>query len=199
VMRLFRTSRSRRRGTASCGMACRATMGSPSCPAVSQQVELRRGLPGDDAAGQARYLEADVGGLRVASVYLPNGNPVPSPNFDYKLAWFKRFNAYPHAQDGQYRDAKHDARFVRPRQRAEGEYERDKPRFPSAAANGFQEVVSRRMIAVGVPRTVDVRLEDASTGCRVANRPKHRAVDTRALQWGRHHRHAHALRHHGNH
>jgi len=58
--------------------------------------EVRRGLPGDDADGQARYLEADVGDLRVASVYLPNGNPVPSDNFDYKLAWFKRFNA--HAQ-----------------------------------------------------------------------------------------------------
>ena len=29
-----------------------------------------------------------------ASVYLPNGNPVPSPNFDYKLAWFGRFNRY---------------------------------------------------------------------------------------------------------
>lgn len=56
--------------------------------------EVRRGLPGDDADGQARYLEADIGGLRVASVYLPNGNPVPSPNFEYKLAWFKRFNAY---------------------------------------------------------------------------------------------------------
>jgi exodeoxyribonuclease-3 len=57
-------------------------------------VEVRRGLPGDDEDGQARYLEADVGVLRVASVYLPNGNPVPSPNFDYKLAWFKRFNAH---------------------------------------------------------------------------------------------------------
>lgn len=57
-------------------------------------VELRRGLPGDDADGQARYLEADVGGLRVASLYLPNGNPVPSLNFDYKLRWFARFNAY---------------------------------------------------------------------------------------------------------
>jgi exodeoxyribonuclease III len=56
--------------------------------------EVRRGLPGDDADGQARYLEADVGDLRVASVYLPNGNPVPSDNFDYKLAWFRRFNAY---------------------------------------------------------------------------------------------------------
>ena len=61
---------------------------------ADKPVEVRRGLPGDDADGQARYLEADVGGLRVASVYLPNGNPVPSPNFDYKLAWFKRFNAH---------------------------------------------------------------------------------------------------------
>jgi exodeoxyribonuclease-3 len=56
--------------------------------------ERRRGLPGDGADGQARYLEVEVAGLCVASVYLPNGNPVPSPNFDYKLAWFERFNAY---------------------------------------------------------------------------------------------------------
>jgi exodeoxyribonuclease-3 len=56
--------------------------------------ELLRGLPGDDSDGQARYLEARVKGLRVASVYLPNGNPAPSPNFSYKLAWFERFNAH---------------------------------------------------------------------------------------------------------
>jgi exodeoxyribonuclease-3 len=53
-------------------------------------VEVRRGLPGDDPDLQARYLEADVQGLRVASVYLPNGNPAPGPKFDYKLAWFER-------------------------------------------------------------------------------------------------------------
>ena len=52
--------------------------------------ELRRGLPGDPGDAQARYLEADVGGIRVASVYLPNGNPQPGPKFDYKLAWFER-------------------------------------------------------------------------------------------------------------
>ena len=67
-------------------------------------VEVRRGLPGDDADGQARYLEADVGGLRVASVYLPNGNPVPSPNFDYKLTWFRRFNAHARALMDERRD-----------------------------------------------------------------------------------------------
>lgn len=52
--------------------------------------ERRRGLPGDPADLHARYLEAEVDGLVVASVYLPNGNPVPSPNFHYKLAWFER-------------------------------------------------------------------------------------------------------------
>lgn len=61
---------------------------------IGPPVEVRRGLPGDDADGQARYLEADVGELRVASVYLPNVNPVPSDNFDYKLRWFERFIAY---------------------------------------------------------------------------------------------------------
>jgi exodeoxyribonuclease-3 len=53
-------------------------------------VEVRRGLPGDDVDLQARYLEAEVHGLRIASVYLPNGNPQPGPKFDYKLAWFER-------------------------------------------------------------------------------------------------------------
>src|SRR3954470_14365819 len=57
-------------------------------------VERRRGLPGDDSDRATRYLEAEVGGLVVASVYLPNGNPVPSPNFDYKLAWMARFERY---------------------------------------------------------------------------------------------------------
>jgi exodeoxyribonuclease-3 len=56
--------------------------------------EIRRGLPGDDADKQARYLEGEVKGIRVASIYLPNGNPVPSPNFDYKLAWFERLVAH---------------------------------------------------------------------------------------------------------
>src|SRR5205085_2261799 len=57
-------------------------------------VELRRGLPGDDSDPATRYLEAEIDGLRIASVYLPNGNPVPSANFDYKLAWMARFEDY---------------------------------------------------------------------------------------------------------
>jgi exodeoxyribonuclease-3 len=53
-------------------------------------VEIRRGLPGDATDIQSRYLEAEVKGLVVASIYLPNGNPQPGPKFDYKLAWFER-------------------------------------------------------------------------------------------------------------
>jgi exodeoxyribonuclease-3 len=60
----------------------------------TRPVEIRRGLPGDEADRQARYLEAEVSGLIVASIYLPNGNPQPGPKFDYKLAWFERLIAY---------------------------------------------------------------------------------------------------------
>jgi exodeoxyribonuclease-3 len=53
-------------------------------------VEIRRGLPGGPDDTHSRYLEADIDGLTVASIYLPNGNPQPGPKFDYKLAWFER-------------------------------------------------------------------------------------------------------------
>ncbi len=50
-------------------------------------------LPGNPADTQARYLEAAVAGVIVASIYLPNGNPRPGPKFDYKLTWFERLIA----------------------------------------------------------------------------------------------------------
>jgi exodeoxyribonuclease-3 len=53
-------------------------------------VERQRGLPGDPLDDHSRYLEADVGGVRVCNLYLPNGNPQPGPKFDYKLAWMRR-------------------------------------------------------------------------------------------------------------
>jgi len=53
-------------------------------------VEVCRGLPGAGDDVQSRYLEATAHGLRVACLYLPNGNPQPGPKFDYKLAWFER-------------------------------------------------------------------------------------------------------------
>jgi exodeoxyribonuclease-3 len=56
--------------------------------------ETRRGLPGDPDDLHSRYLEAQVGDVLVGCIYLPNGNPALGPKFDYKLAWFKRLNAY---------------------------------------------------------------------------------------------------------
>jgi exodeoxyribonuclease III len=57
-------------------------------------VERQRGLPGDPDDLHSRYLEADVDGITIGSIYLPNGNPQPGPKFDYKLAWFERLNAH---------------------------------------------------------------------------------------------------------
>jgi exodeoxyribonuclease-3 len=50
-------------------------------------------LPGGNGDDQARYVEATVGDLRVASLYLPNGNPVGTDKFTYKLRWMARLNA----------------------------------------------------------------------------------------------------------
>jgi exodeoxyribonuclease-3 len=52
------------------------------------------GLPGDPADEQARYIEATIGDLRIASIYLPNGNPVGTDKFPYKLAWMDRLCAH---------------------------------------------------------------------------------------------------------
>ena len=60
----------------------------------AEPVETGRGLPGDPNDEQSRYVEADVGGLIVGCLYLPNGNPQPGPKFDYKLAWFERLNEH---------------------------------------------------------------------------------------------------------
>ena len=58
--------------------------------------DVVRGLPGDDSDEQARWIEATVMGdvaVRVAGLYLPNGNPAPGPKYDYKLAWMARMEA----------------------------------------------------------------------------------------------------------
>ena len=63
--------------------------------------EVNRGLPGDDGDEQARFIEGvwsvDGGVLRVVSLYLPNGNPVDTEKFPYKLAWMQRLEQW--AQD----------------------------------------------------------------------------------------------------
>jgi len=59
--------------------------------------DVTTGLPGDTSDDQARYVEAWIdssgagaAGVRVASIYLPNGNPVDTEKFTYKLAWMDR-------------------------------------------------------------------------------------------------------------
>jgi exodeoxyribonuclease-3 len=56
--------------------------------------EVHRGLPGDDGDEQARFIEGvvstDGGVVRAVSLYLPNGNPVNTEKFTYKLAWMAR-------------------------------------------------------------------------------------------------------------
>jgi len=52
--------------------------------------ELIQGLPGMAGDEQARYLEAGFGKVRVASIYLPNGNPLGTDKFTYKLAWMEQ-------------------------------------------------------------------------------------------------------------
>jgi exodeoxyribonuclease-3 len=60
--------------------------------------DVRCGLPGDDGDDHARYIEAVIstasGAVRVASIYLPNGNPIGTPKFPYKLAWLDRLTVH---------------------------------------------------------------------------------------------------------
>jgi exodeoxyribonuclease-3 len=70
---------------------------------AKHKVELRA-LPGDDTDDQARYLEAVIEApaphdrpIRVASIYLPNGNPIDTEKFPYKLRWMDRLIL--HARD----------------------------------------------------------------------------------------------------
>lgn len=60
--------------------------------------EVAPGLIGDDSDVQARFLEALIstktGVVRVVSLYLPNGNPVPGEKYDYKLRWMDRLIAF---------------------------------------------------------------------------------------------------------
>ncbi len=62
------------------------------------EVTLR--LPGDHADDHARFIEAQVstpsGVVRVASIYLPNGNPVSTDKYTYKLKWMDRLLHYVH-------------------------------------------------------------------------------------------------------
>lgn len=103
--------------------------------------DVRRGLPGGNGDDQARYIEAVAEApspVRVASIYLPNGNPVGTEKFAYKLAWFDRliahardllgleetvilagdYNVIPRAEDARDIEAWKDDALFRPESRA---------------------------------------------------------------------------------
>ncbi|MEQ9174367.1 MAG: exodeoxyribonuclease III [Alphaproteobacteria bacterium] len=69
--------------------------------AIASRLPMTPGLstlPGDTDDLQARYAEAVIGdgpsAVRVAAIYLPNGNPAPGEKFDYKLAWLARLDGH---------------------------------------------------------------------------------------------------------
>jgi exodeoxyribonuclease-3 len=49
-------------------------------------------LLGDEADSHARFLEVMVQDIRIVNIYLPNGNPVGSEKFNYKLTWMARLD-----------------------------------------------------------------------------------------------------------
>ncbi len=61
---------------------------------LEKPTEICRVLPGDEEDLHSRYIEAMVKGIRIACLYLPNGNPAPGPKFDYKLKWFHRLSTH---------------------------------------------------------------------------------------------------------
>ena len=63
--------------------------------------DVERGLPGDQSDEQSRYIEgsvtAGVRSIRIGGLYLPNGNPLGTDKFQYKLRWMGRLEL--HARD----------------------------------------------------------------------------------------------------
>lgn len=125
--------------------------------------DVTRGLPGDDADEQARWIEATVLGrrpIRVCGLYLPNGNPAPGPKYDYKLAWMSRMEARakallaqeePTVFCGDYNVIPHDADAAKPEL-----WTTDALAMPQSRA------AYRRLLALGL--TDAFRARDASPG-----------------------------------
>ncbi|MBN8814259.1 MAG: exodeoxyribonuclease III [Sphingomonas sp.] len=134
-----------------------------------QPVERQRGLAGDPEDEHSRYIECDVDGLVVASIYLPNGNPQPGPKFDYKIKWMERladrarallaeelpavlagdYNVIPHDDDTFSVRAMADDALMQPESReryrallAQGWTDALRTRFPSGGVWTFWDLKS---------------------------------------------------------
>src|ERR1700751_2068084 len=55
---------------------------------------ISKTLLGDELDSHARFLEVMIEGLRLVNIYLPNGNPIGTEKFAYKLAWMGRLTAH---------------------------------------------------------------------------------------------------------
>lgn len=56
--------------------------------------EIGRVLPGDPDDSHSRFIEAEVKGIRIGCIYLPNGNPAPGPKLEYKMQWLERLRLH---------------------------------------------------------------------------------------------------------
>jgi exodeoxyribonuclease-3 len=62
--------------------------------AKTEPADVVRGIPDDVEDPQARVIAATVNGIRVVSIYAPNGQAVDSPAYEYKLEWYTRLRRY---------------------------------------------------------------------------------------------------------
>jgi len=117
--------------------------------------EVGRALCGDSEDLQSRWIEAVVGGIHFACLYLPNGNPVPGPKFDYKLAWMDRLAAraaelmateLPVVLAGDWNVCPTDLDVARPDQMAGDALlqPESRARFRALAASGWTDAVRAR-------------------------------------------------------
>ena len=162
-------------------------------------IEVRRALPGDASDTQARYVEAAIHGMLVASIYLPNGNPWPGPKYDYKLAWFARlidhahslreagvpalligdFNVVPTEHDiyrtTSYRDnalLQPDVRAAYARLLADGWTDALRTRHPDATIYTFWDYLRQRW-----PRDAGLRIDHLLLSKQLASRLRDAGVD----------------------
>ena len=139
-------------------------------------IAIRTELPGDPDDKQSRYIEAAVGGILIASIYLPNGNPQPGAKFDYKLAWFERPHRSRLHSDGGRR-ARHSRRRLQRRpDRCRHLSDVFVPRQCPAAtrqSHGLQPVAVARMVRCDPHPTsgrTDLHLLGLQTGAMDAGR-----------------------------